>query len=132
MKRIIKILLIIFLILVLLIFYLSVFGIKTDKFNEQITNKVLEINKRIKLDLNNVSFLLNPYNFTVKVVTTNPKIYLEDSQLEIKRIKTNISLKALVESRFLIENLQISTKAIKINNVILLGKFFIVFIKELD
>ena len=123
-KIIIKIISTIVFLLILTIFYLSYFGIKTDKFNEQITNKVLEINKRIKLDLNNVSFLLNPYNFTVKVVTTNTKIYLEDSQLEIKRIKTNISLKALVESRFLIENLQISTKAIKINNVILLARSF--------
>ena len=39
-KRIIQILLVIFLILVLAIFYLSVFGIKTDKFNNQISNNM--------------------------------------------------------------------------------------------
>ncbi len=123
-KIIIKTISTIVFLLILIIFYLSYIGIKTDKFNNQITNKVLEINKRVKLDLNNVSFLLNPFNFTVKVLTINPKIYLEGSQLEIKSIKTNISLKALLESRFLIDDLQISTKAIKINNVILLARSF--------
>ena len=49
-KKIIKILLIIFLILVLVIFYLSIFGIKTDKFNNQINNNVLKIDKRIRLN----------------------------------------------------------------------------------
>ena len=110
--------------MILIIFYLSYFGIKTDKFNNQITNKVLEINKKIKLDLDSISFLLNPYNFTVNVVTINPKIYLEDNQLEIKSIKTNISLKALIDDQFLIENLQILTKAIKINDVILFVRSF--------
>ena len=123
-KIIIKTISTIVFLLILIIFYLSYIGIKTDKFNNQITNKVLEINKRVKLDLNNVSFLLNPINFTVKVLTINPKIYLEGSQLEIKSIKTNISLKALLENRFLIDDLQISTKAIKINNVILLARSF--------
>ena len=123
-KIIIKTISTIFLFLILIIFYLSYFGIKTDKFNNQITNKVLEINKKIKLDLDSISFLLNPYNFTVNVVTINPKIYLEDNQLEIKSIKTNISLKALIDDQFLIENLQILTKAIKINDVILFVRSF--------
>ena len=59
-KKIIKILLIVFLILVLGVFYLSIFGIKTDKFNNQITNRILKINKKINLSLNDVNYLLNP------------------------------------------------------------------------
>ena len=53
-KKIIKILLITFLILFLAIFYLSIFGIKTDKFNNQITNNILKINKNINLNLSDV------------------------------------------------------------------------------
>ena len=59
--KIIKILLAIFLILILAILYLSIFGIKTDKFNNQINNNILKINKKIKLKLNDVKYLLNPY-----------------------------------------------------------------------
>ena len=114
----------IFLILITLIFYLSVFGITTNKFNNKITNKILEINKSINLDLNNVNFLLNPYNFSVKIVTINPKIFLEDNQLQLKSIKTEISLKTLVNSEFLIDNLKISTKAIKIRDAILFARSF--------
>ena len=46
-KKIIKILTIISLILVLFIFYLSIFGIKTSKFNNQIKKKISENNKEI-------------------------------------------------------------------------------------
>ena len=62
-KKINKILLIIFLVIVLAIFYLSIFGIKTERFNNQITDNILKINKRIKLNLGDVKYLLNPYDF---------------------------------------------------------------------
>ena len=39
-KSIIKVLLITFLTLLIVIFYLSTFGIKTDKFNNQITSNI--------------------------------------------------------------------------------------------
>ena len=57
-------------------------------------------------------------------MTVNPKIYFEDNQLEIKSIKTNISLKALLDRQFLIDDLQILTNEIKINDAILLAKSF--------
>ena len=123
-KILIKTLSIIILLVILIIFYLSFFGIKTDKLNDNITNKILEINKNINLKLENVNFLLNPYNFTVNVTTVNPKIYLEDKQLEIKSIKTNISLKTLLDREFLIDDLQILTNEIKINDFISLVKSF--------
>ena len=59
-KKIIKILLIISIILVLAILYLSIFGIKTDKFNNQIINNTLKINKKINLSLKDVKYQLNP------------------------------------------------------------------------
>jgi len=88
--RIIKILLITFLILIVVIFYLSIFGIKTDKFNTQIINNILKINNKINLRLGEVNYLLNPYNFTVNIRTTNPQILLEGKNLGIKNIQTNV------------------------------------------
>ena len=123
-KTIIKALSIIFLFIVLIIFYLSIFGIKTDKFNNKITNKILQINKKINVDLGSISFLLNPYNLTINVIAKNPRIKLKDNELKIKSIKTNISLRALLKNQFLIDDLQISTKANKLNNIILLIRSF--------
>ena len=123
-KKIIKILLIIFLILVLAIFYLSIFGIKTDKLNNQISNNILKINKKINLSLNDVNYLLNPYDFTINIKTTNPQILLEGRNLEIKDIQTNVALKSLINDQFLIDDLQITTKEIKVNDIIALLRIF--------
>ena len=123
-KKIIKTLLIIFLILILAIFYLSIFGIKTDKLNNQIINNILKINKNINLSLGNVNYLLNPYSFTINIKTKNPKILIKSRNLEIETIQTNVVLKSLIDSQFLIDDLQITTKEIKLNDVIELAKIF--------
>ena len=123
-KKIIKTLLITFLILILAIFYLSIFGIKTDKLNNQIINNILKINKNINLSLGNVNYLLNPYSFTINIKTKNPKILIEGRNLEIETIQTNVVLKSLINSQFLIDDLQITTKEIKLNDVIELVRIF--------
>ena len=91
-KKISKILLIVFLIVILLIFYLSFFGIKTEKFNKQINNSILKINKEINLSLGDVNYLLNLKNFSINIETKNPQIILEDRNLEIKSIQTTVAL----------------------------------------
>ena len=123
-KQTIKILSIFFLALVLVIFYLSIFGIKTEKFNNEISKQILKFNKKINLSLNDVNYLLNPYNFTINIKTTNPQILLEGRNLEIKDIRTNIGLKSLINDQFSIDDLQITTKEIKVNDIIALLKIF--------
>ena len=123
-KNIIKVLLITFLTLLIVIFYLSTFGIKTDKFNNQITSNILKINKKVNLSLSDVNYLLNPYNFTINIRTKNPQILLEGRNLDIKNIQTNIALKALINNQFSIDDLQIITKEIKLNDIISLARVF--------
>ena len=123
-KKLTKILSIIFLFIIIIIFYLSFVGIKTNKFNEKIISKLLETNKNLNLDLKDVKFLLDPYNFTVKISTNNPTILLDGNKLQIKAVKTKIFLKSLINNKFLIDDLQISTKQIKLSDLILLAKYF--------
>ena len=123
-KKLIKILSIIFLFIIIITFYLSFVGIKTKKFNENITNRVLKINKKIKLDLKNIKFLLNPFTFTASITTKDPAIFLGDNKLQIRSIKTNISLNSLISQEFSVEELQISTKPITLNDIILLVRSF--------
>ena len=98
-KKIIKILLAILLILILIIIYLSVIGIKTDKFNNQIIENISKINKKINLNLRDVHYQLNPYNFTINVKTKNPQILLDSGKLKIREIKTNIGIKPLINNQ---------------------------------
>ena len=121
-KHLIKILLTFILILILTIIYLSVIGIKTDKFNNQIKKNILKIDNKVNFVLNEVTYLINPYNFSINITTKNPQILIEDSKLDIKSIKTNISLKSLINEKFLIDDLLISTKEIKFNDLILLAR----------
>ena len=123
-KKIIKTLLITFLILIIAIVYLSIFGIKTDKFNNQITNSILKINKKINLSLSDVNYLLNPYNFTINIKTTNPQILLEGRSLQIKDIQTNIALKSLIVQQFSVDDLKITTEEIKVDDLIALLRVF--------
>ena len=51
MKLIIKLLLIIFLITFFLISYLTFIGIETDKFNNQISSQVKNINRDLNIEL---------------------------------------------------------------------------------
>ena len=123
-KKLIKILSIISLMVFLLIIYLSFVGIKTKKFNESLTNRILEINKKIKLDLKDIKFLLNPLNFTANITTKDSTILLGNNKIQIKSIKTNVSLKSLFFDKLLVDELQISTKPIMLNDVILLVRSF--------
>ena len=123
-KKLIKSLLAISLVIILSILYLSIVGIKTARFNEGIKGKILEINKKINLDLKDVKFLLDPYGFTANIVTLEPSIILNGKKLEIKEIRTTISLKSLFFSKFSINEIKISTKEIKLDDLVLLARSF--------
>jgi hypothetical protein len=122
MKRIIKILIILIITLAAIVIYLSIYGIKTEKFNNEIKKNVSKINKNINLSLNEVSYLLNPLNFSINISAKNPKILLEDKSLDLRDITTNISLKSFINNQFSIDDLEISTKEIQIKDLISLTR----------
>ncbi|MDA8932651.1 hypothetical protein N9H11_00625 [Candidatus Pelagibacter ubique] len=122
MKRILKILVILIITLATIVIYLSLYGVKTDKFNKEIIKNVSKINKKINLSLNEVNYLLNPLNFSINISTKNPKILLEDKSLLLKDITSNISLKSFISNQFSIDDLKISTKEIKIKDLISLTR----------
>ena len=123
-KKLIKFLLFILAVLILVIFYLSIFGFSTEKFNNKIKTEILNINNEVNLELKNVKFLLNLSNLSLNVKTLGPEVFFNNHQLKLEYIKTNISLKFFINDEFSIENLQISTKAIKLNDIIQLVRSF--------
>ena len=124
MNRLIKLTLFLVLVMFLLAVYLSFFGISTERFNRKIESEVLNINKEINLDLKTVKFLLNPLNLTINIKTIEPIIFVNNKQLELASIKTNLSLKSLINKEFSIDDLQLSTKEIKIKDLITLIRSF--------
>ncbi|MDB9767337.1 hypothetical protein OAB25_01480 [Candidatus Pelagibacter sp.] len=122
MKRIIKILTILIITVAAIAIYLSIYGIKTKKFNNVIIKNVSKINKKINLSLNEVNYLLNPLNFSINISAKNPRILLEDKSLDLSDITSNISLKSFITNQFSIDDLKISTKEIQIKDLISLSR----------
>ena len=123
-KKIIKIGLFIIIILIILVFYLSFFGIDTKKFNSIIKDEVTSINKSINLKLQSIKIKLNPFNLSLNIMTISPDIFLNNHKIELEKVTTNISLKSLINKGFSIDDLYVSTKRIKIKKLILLSRLF--------
>jgi hypothetical protein len=110
------------LIIALIVIYLSIIGIKTDKFNNQITLKVREINSNLDLKLNQVNIKLNPLSFTVDLKTLGTDLSYQDNIIQLENLKSQISLKSIFKNEFAISELAISTKSIALKDLIILIK----------
>ena len=117
-KGIIKTLLTVILVLILGILYLSIFGLKTEKFNNQIKKSISEVNSKINFQINDVNYLLNLKDLSINISTNNSKLSIDDRVIDIKNIKTNISIKSFINNQYSIDDLQISTAEIKINDLL--------------
>jgi hypothetical protein len=106
----------------LIVIYLSIIGIKTDKFNHQITSKVREINSNLDLKLNQVNIKLNPLSFTVNLKTLGTDLFYQDNIIQLENLKSQISLKSIFKNEFAISELAISTKSISLKDLIILVK----------
>ena len=123
-KKLVKLFSLLIFVLIIFIAYLSIFGIKTNKFNDKIKNKVSEINKKINLDLKTVKILLDVKDLALEIKITKPIIIFENQKLPLEYVKTSISIKSFIKNELSINNLNISTKEIKLNNIISLARSF--------
>ena len=123
-NKLIKFLLFIFFIITLIFLYLSIFGISTQIFNKKIKNEILNINKKINLELKSVRILINPFNFSANIKTINPEIAFNNKKIKLNYINTNVSFKSLINQKIKIDDLQISTKKNKIKDIVSLTRLF--------
>ncbi len=119
MKKIIfYFLFLISLMVITIICYFSIFGIKTKNLNNQIKNVVNKFDKNLFLELDEVQLNLNLIKLKIDAKTINSKIIYKNENIDIQRIKTSISLKSFAKRKFAIENLDISTKATNLENIV--------------
>ena len=58
-------------IFLLVIFYLSIFGLKTDRFNNSINNKIKEEFPLINFEFKKINLVLRPINLKIQLKTEN-------------------------------------------------------------
>ena len=102
----------------ILITYLSTVGIETTRFNKQISNQIKNLNKELEIDLKLVKLILDPFKLEFNAKTIGPKLTIKKKTIEIESIKTYISINSLINGKFSLKNLEISTKSLEIRNLI--------------
>ena len=119
MKKIIfRLILLTVFILIATVTYLSTVGIETKSFNSQIKEKINKLDPNLDLELKTVKLIFNPINFTVDVKTIGPNLIYRSKKLEIETAKTKILLKYILQNKFALNNLEISTKSIQLKNLL--------------
>ena len=107
-----------FLILFFTIFYLSFFGIETNRFNSQIKTKVTQIDKNYDLDLKSINLKLDPLNFKIKLETIGTTVFYLNRPLALESINTEISLNSLIKKKIISSNVRIVSRSILLSDLI--------------
>ena len=98
--------------LISIIIYLSVIGIETEKFNQQIKDTVIQSNKNLDVSLKKVKLILDPFKFKINAKTIGATIYYYKRPLELEYIKTQISLDSIIKKKLVSSNFEVATKFI--------------------
>ena len=125
MKKIIyKIIVLFFLLVLISLVYLSTVGIKTEKLNNRIIDKVKNIDNNLDIELQKVKILLDLFKLNIKIKTIGTNIIYDKKSIQLENLKSTISIKSLINKKFSITNLKISTKTLKIEDLISFTKLF--------
>ena len=95
-----------------LIFYLSFIGIETDKFNQQIKDKIIKFNVNLDLDIKKVKLTLDPLKLKIHARTIGPVIYFSNKPIKLEYIKLKISLLSIIKKNIVSSNLEIGTRSV--------------------
>ena len=101
-----------------LIIFLSTIGIKTNKLNNQIQNQLEKVNKDFRIELKDVSIILDPLKFKLNLKTIGTNLKYRNREIQLEKIESNISLKSILSNELSLKKLIISTKPIKVKNLI--------------
>ena len=118
MKIAFRLLFVLFFFVIISISYLSIVGLETERFNNQISNKIKNFDKKLDIELKKIKLVLDPFKFKLKIKTVGSKLKSHENIIEIESIKTQISLKSIIDNQLLIENIEISSKSLEIKNLI--------------
>ncbi len=117
-NNILKFFVIFLAIILIFIFYLSTVGIETEKFNNQIKNRIVQINKNLDLDLKKIKITLDPFKFKIYVKTLGTTVLFSKKPLPLEYIKSQVSLNSLLKNKIVSTNIEVTTKSILLNDLI--------------
>ena len=117
-KNLIRILIAIIIIIIFFVLYLSIFGIKTSKFNEIIKSQVNKQDNRLNIDLKDVFIKLNIKERSFSLNSKDVKFLILKQSQEIDNVDLLISLGSIIGQDNKIKKIIINSKKNKINNLL--------------
>jgi len=124
-KKILRYISILLGIFILLITYLSIIGIETEKFNNQIQKLIKQKNDKIDISLKKIKLTLDPLKLKINAKTIDATITFKNKPIELEYIQTKISLNSLVKNQLVASQIEVSTKPILLKN-------FVSFIRSIN
>ena len=85
------------LVIITSVIILSTIGIKTNKFNNLISNKINQTNNNIKLDLKKIIFKIDLKKFSLFLETANPKLEYRSVSIPVREIKVYVDFLSLLQ-----------------------------------
>ena len=100
------------------VIYLSTIGIKTDRFNKQISVGVKKINNQLELELNDVGIFLDLFKLQLSLKTLGANLKNKDKTIKFESINSNFDIKKIINGQFSPTKLDISTRSLEIKKLI--------------
>ena len=101
----------------IVLFYLSVYGIKTNNFNNFINDKVKDYDSKISLKLNDVYLKLNLGERSIKINTNNTKVSIDKNFINLSNIDINLDLLKFLRNENSVKKIQIISEENTLKNV---------------
>ena len=101
-----------------IVIYLSTVGVETDKFNKQISIELKKIDESLNSELKSIKIILDPFELKFKIKTYGLKLKNKNKVIELENIQTKISIDSYLKNEFILTDLDISTKPIRIKELI--------------
>ncbi len=114
LKKILFISVSIIIIIILCLAYLSIYGIKTDSFNNFLNNKVKEYNSKLAIQIDEVYIKLNLRESAININTKKAVLTAETNPIKISNIDINLNLIKFLKNENSIKNIKIKSS----NNLI--------------
>ena len=106
-----------FILLIIFLGVLTIFGFETEKFNNIISEKVYQSNKNINIKLSTVKFKLDVKEISLYLETENPSINYQGIIIPAKNIKLYIDFFSLIKSDAQIKRINLVSKEFEIQEL---------------
>ena len=103
--------------IVIFLVYLSVYGIKTEKFNDLIRVKIKQFDPKLSLNINDVFLKLNVKEKSININIQNAKLYVDKKYIYLSKIDLNLDVLKFLKKENSIKKIRILTKKNKIKKI---------------